>query len=73
MQECRFDPGSGRSSGGGMGNPLQSSCLGNSMDRGASGGLQSVGHKELDTTQHSTADYLVKLGGPFNYVLAKEM
>ena len=28
-------PGSGRSSGGGNGNPLQYSCLENSMDRGA--------------------------------------
>ena len=28
-------PGSGRSPGGGNGNPLQYSCLGNSMDRGA--------------------------------------
>ena len=28
-------PGSGRSSGRGHGNPLQYSCLGNSMDRGA--------------------------------------
>ena len=28
-------PGSGRSSGGGSGNPLQYSCLGNTMDRGA--------------------------------------
>ena len=28
-------PGSGRSSGGGHGNPLQYSCLENSMDRGA--------------------------------------
>ena len=28
-------PGSGRSPGGGNGNPLQSSCLENSMDRGA--------------------------------------
>ena len=28
-------PGSGRSSGGGHGNSLQYSCLGNSMDRGA--------------------------------------
>ena len=27
--------GSGRSSGGGNGNPLQNSCLENSMDRGA--------------------------------------
>ena len=28
-------PGSGRSSGGENGNPLQDSCLENSMDRGA--------------------------------------
>ena len=28
-------PGSGRSPGGGNGNPLQYSCLGNPMDRGA--------------------------------------
>ena len=28
-------PGSGRSLGGGNGNPLQSSCLDNAMDRGA--------------------------------------
>ena len=28
-------PGSGRSSGGGNGNPLQFSCLGNPRDRGA--------------------------------------
>ena len=27
-------PGSGRSPGGGNGNPLQYSCLGNTMDRG---------------------------------------
>ena len=27
-------PGSGRSPGGGNGNPLQDSCLGNPMDRG---------------------------------------
>ena len=29
------DPGSGRSPGGGHGNPLQYSCLENPMDRGA--------------------------------------
>ena len=34
--------GLGRSSGEGNSNPLQYSCLGNSMDRGA-GGLQSMG------------------------------
>jgi len=41
-------PGSGRSRGGGKGNPLQYSCLENPMDRGAWGapvhGLQRVGH-----------------------------
>ena len=37
-------PGSGRSPGEGNGNPLQCSCLGNSMDRGARQ-LQCVGHK----------------------------
>ena len=43
-------PGSGRSPGGGNGNPLQYSCLGNSMDRGT---WRSTVHRvaiELDTT-----------------------
>ena len=39
-------PGSGRSRGGGNGNPLQYSCLENSMDRGA-----CRGDKELDTNE----------------------
>ena len=41
-------PGSGKSPGEGHGNPLQSSCLDNSMDRGAwkatVHGSQRVGH-----------------------------
>ena len=42
-------PGLGRSPGVGNGNPLQYSCLGNSMDRGA--WLATVGgHKESDMT-----------------------
>ena len=44
-------PGSGRFSGGGYGNPLQDSCLGNPMDRG---GWWTTIHgvpKELDTTE----------------------
>ena len=43
-------PNPGRSPGGGNGNPLQSSCLGNPMDRGA---WQATVHrvtKESDTT-----------------------
>ena len=35
-------PGLGRSPGGGLGNPLQYSCLENPMNRGA-GGLQPMG------------------------------
>ena len=44
-----FIPGLGRSPGGGNGNPLQYSCLGNSTDRGACG-LQSIGLQKSDTT-----------------------
>ena len=46
-------PGSGRYPGEGNGNPLQYSCLGNPMDRGA---LQATVHevtKELDMTEHA--------------------
>ena len=45
-------PGSGRSSGGGHGNPLQCSCLENPMDREA---WRAMGHKfaESDTTEVS--------------------
>ena len=38
--------GSGRYTGGGNDNPLQYSCLGNSMDRGACG-LQSMGSQRV--------------------------
>ena len=34
-RRCSFDPGWGRSPGGGSGNPLQCSCLGSPMNRGA--------------------------------------
>ena len=40
-------PGSGRAPGGGNGNPLQYSCLGNLMERGA-WWLQSTGCKEWE-------------------------
>ena len=35
MRDAGLIPGSGRSPGGGHGNPLQYSCLKNRMDRGA--------------------------------------
>ena len=43
-------PESGRSSGGGNGNPLQYSCLGNAMDRGAWRATVHGVAKESDTT-----------------------
>ena len=42
-------PGSGRSLGGGHGNPLQYSCLGNPMERGA--WQATWGGKESDMTE----------------------
>ena len=42
-------PGSGRSPGEGIGNPLQYSCLGNPMDRGAWWAIIDGLAKELDT------------------------
>ena len=45
-------PGSGRSSGGGSGNPLQYSYLKNSMDRAALFmDCSPRGHKESDMTE----------------------
>ena len=44
-------PGSGRSPGGGHGNPLQYSCLENPMDRGAWWAKSIEGCKESDMTE----------------------
>ena len=48
--ETWFDPWSGRFPGGRNGNPLQYSCLGNPMDRGA-WRASPWGRKESDTTE----------------------
>ena len=45
-------PRLGRSPGGGNGNPLQYSCLENSMGRGAGWAEDSGLAKELDMTEH---------------------
>ena len=49
VRDVGLIPESGRSPGGGNGNPLQYSCLGNSMDRGA-WWTKVHGIAELDTT-----------------------
>ena len=50
-QDADSIPGLGRSPGEGNGNPLQDSCLGNSMDRGAWWATVHEVAKELDTTE----------------------
>ena len=47
-------PGAGNSPGEGNGKPLQYSCLENSTDRVA---YSLWGHKELDVTEHTYAQY----------------
>ena len=44
-------PGSGRSLGGGHGNPLQYSCLENPHGQRSLAGYSPQGHKGLDTTE----------------------
>ena len=52
IRDSGSNPGSGRTSGGGHGNPLQSSCLENPMDRGA---WQSMVHGVVKSqTQEAT-------------------
>ena len=51
-------PGSGRSPGGGNGNPLQCSCLENPMDRGAwQATARMVAKSQTRLKQLSTAQY----------------
>ena len=50
IRDASLIPGSGRSPGGGQGNPLQDSCLENPMDRRAWLAAVHGATKELDTT-----------------------
>ena len=54
-------PGSGRSTGEGSGNPLQYSCLENSMDRGGWRALKSMGLQKSDMTQWLTYMHMVSI------------
>ena len=51
-------PGLGRSPGKGNGNPLQYSCLENSMDEKSLVGYSPQGHKESDTTERLHFTYV---------------
>ena len=51
-------PGLGRSPGEGNGNPLQYSCLENSMDQGAWWAIGPWGHKELCTAEQLRLTWL---------------
>ena len=51
-------PGLGRAPGERVGNPLEYSCLENSMDRGAWGGYSPLGHKELGMIEQLTLSLL---------------
>ena len=44
-------PGSGKSPGGGRGNPLQYSCLENPHGQRSLAGYSPLGHKESDMTE----------------------
>ena len=48
--DTNVTPVLGRSPGEGNGNPLQYSCLGNPMERGAWQATQSMGSQDSDTT-----------------------
>ena len=59
-------PGSGRSPGVGNGNPLQYSCLGNPMDRGA---WRAAAH---GVAEESDADLVTKQNQPYELRVLEE-
>jgi len=64
-------PGSGRSPGGGHGNPLQYTCLENPHGQRSLAGYSLCGHKESDTTERlSTAQ--VSANGTISFLFMAE-
>ena len=57
-------PGSGRSPGEGNGNPLQYSCLENSMDRAAWQAIDDGVAKQLDTTERLSTPTQMQISTP---------
>ena len=51
VRDVGLIPGSGRSPGGGRGNPLQCSCLENPSGQMSPAGYSPWSHKELETTE----------------------
>ena len=47
IRDTSLNPGLGKSSGGGYGNPLQYSCLGKSHGQRSLKGYKSMGHKRV--------------------------
>ena len=65
-------PGSGRSPGGGHGNPLQYSCLENPHGQRSLAGYRLWGHKESDMTERlSTHEIRSILGKAFIWLMRK--
>ena len=57
-EDAGSNPGSGRSPGGGHGNPLQYFCLENPVDRGAwEAAVHAVA--ESDMTEHACTKYIL--------------
>ena len=61
-EDAGLIPRSGRSPRGGNGNPLQDSCLGNPMDRGARWAPTHGGHREPDTTERLSVSTVLLTG-----------
>ena len=64
VREVGLIPGSERSPGGGHGNPLQYSCLENSVDRGAWWGYSPGGYKESTGWKQLSTHHQGYLGLP---------